>query len=652
MRVYLLDTTESSLRGTFEAWTDELVQLRGDVKDAVAAMREDDLDLCFIANNIAWGLTIETAIAAHRLARVQVVSGASPCSAGFSSSDLFLTSAANDPTPNAQGDYQERLAFVPGAVGAFGFALDPDQRTIECSREILGAGEDEIVFFSAANYYKLIPELLIIWAEILARVPNSRLVLMPFNPNWGPTYPVTLFLRRVQRDLVRLGVPINRLRPIARVPSRADLHGVMALADIYLDSFPYSGACSLVDPLMVGLPIVGRAGTRLRTAQGGSLLRAEGLDSAVCADAEAYIERAVRLANDKAYRAEEAGRVRRAAAAGLVCLDTAPFARRFFDFCADAVRTAHDHVDAQRRSSPKALRRDIARAVAAAFGEPTPAFLRLHDVEVARQLLTPWLQTLSAEGAASGRVIDVGACMGTVSLPFLRAGFRVEMFEPDPECSGRLSELVAQHPDRAVHWSSAVVAEPAAEVTFNKRGIGLSGLGDSPYGAAVAIRVPATTLADYLRKHPGDVDLIKIDAEGADLDILRGIDFAAATPKAIMVEFGVEFPGQSAAKVAEAIAAMEKRGYGAVVFEYQRLEGFGDDNWDHELADVAFDIKRLGTRGEGFGNILFHRRDDTAFLACLAQLLESYGPASTRPAFASSGDVAFAPSSTAPEPVG
>ena len=500
------------------------------------------------------------------------------------------------------------------------------------------------MFFSGANYYKLIPELLIVWAEILASVPNSRLVLDAVQPELGSrSYPVTLFLRRVQHELIRLGVPINRLRPIARVPSRADLHAVMALADIYLDSFPYSGACSLVDPLVVGLPIVGRAGTRLRTAQGGSLLRAEGLDSAVCTDAEAYIERAVRLANDKAYRAEEADRVRRAAAAGLACLDTAPFARRFFDFCDEAVRTAHNHVDAQRRSSPKALRRDVERAVAAAFGEPTPAFLRLHDVEVARQLLTPWLQTLSAEGSAAGRVIDVGACMGTISTPFLKAGFRVEMFEPDPECAGRLNELVAQHPDRAVHWSSAVVAEPAAEVTFNKRSVGLSGLGESPYGAAVAIRVPATTLGDYLKAHPGDVDLIKIDAEGADLDILGGIDFASAAPKAIMVEYGMEFPGQSPARVAEAIAAMEKQGYDAVVFEYERLAGFGVDNWDHELVDIAFDAKRLGTRGEAFGNIVFHRRDDRVFLTCLAQLLESYGPATTRPAFASPDGAAFAP---------
>jgi FkbM family methyltransferase len=258
-------------------------------------------------------------------------------------------------------------------------------------------------------------------------------------------------------------------------------------------------------------------------------------------------------------------------------------------------------------------------------------------MELARQLLAPWLQTLAAEGLAAGRVLDVGACAGTVSAPFLAAGFRVEMFEPDPACAGGLSELVTRHPSLAVHWPTAVVAEPATDVAFNKRSMGLSGLGDSPHGEGTVIRVPATTLAEHLRNHPGGVDLIKIAAEGSDFEILRGLDLAASGPKAIMVEFAVDFPGQSATTIAGEVAGMERHGYGACVFEYRRLEGLGASNWEHELVDVALDAKKLGTRGDGFGNIVFYRREDTIFLTCLAQLLEGYGPAPTRPAFVGLG---------------
>ena len=64
-------------------------------------------------------------------------------------------------------------------------------------------------------------------------------------------------------------------------------------------------------------------------------------------------------------------------------------------------------------------------------------------------------------------------------------------------------------------------------MTFNKRGVGLSGLGESPYGPADRrITVPATMIGDYLARAPGGIDLIKIDAEGSDFDILNSIDLA------------------------------------------------------------------------------------------------------------------------------
>lgn len=567
VKVYILDAAPNAMTEALGPWVDEVVQLPADIPGAVARMRADGLDVCFITNNLGWGLTRETMIASHRMARVQVVSGACPATPGISTSDLFLSSEGNDPSPDGQDDYVERLVFLPGAVGRFGFAHDVDPPTISCSRQALGVPDDDVFFFSGANYYKIEPEILEIWAEILARTPRSSLGLMPFNPNWGGNYPLALFMRRLNRALVRFGIAPSRVRLIRQVPTRADLLAIMGLADVYLDSFPYSGACSLVDPLIIGLPIVARAGIRLRTAQGGSLLRAEGLDGAVCADAAAYVERAVRLARDPAYRNEEADRVRRASAAGLACLNTSPFAQRFSAFCVDLTRAVQHRIDAQRQSSPKALKADIGGAAAAAFAAPSPAFLGLHGAELARQLLAPWLATLAAEGAANGRVIDSRDKRSTI-----------------------------------------------------------------PWAAA---KVPAAGLGDHLRQEPGEVDLIEIGADGAGLGIVGALDLSAARVKTIMVEFDVAFPGQSAAGIAKAVAAMETSGYGAVVFEYRRPQGLPVAASNHELGHVAFDAERLTERGDGFGDIIFYRRDDTVFLTCLAQLLEGYAPAPTRPAFAS-----------------
>ena len=45
--------------------------------------------------------------------------------------------------------------------------------------------------------------------------------------------------------------------------SPTDVRKVMAMTDIYVDSFPYTGATSLLDPLEAGVPPVTMAGERV-----------------------------------------------------------------------------------------------------------------------------------------------------------------------------------------------------------------------------------------------------------------------------------------------------------------------------------------------------------------------------------------------------
>ena len=94
----------------------------------------------------------------------------------------------------------------------------------------------------------------------------------------------------------------------------------------------------------------------------------------------------------------------------------------------------------------------------------------------------------------------------------------------------------------------------------------------------------------------------------------------------------MNFPGQTPRKLRELLAAKAKAGYAAIVFEYRKLSGFGVTHWDHELVDIAFDGERVGQRGDGFGNVLFHPHADTTLLASLLQLVASYAPAPLRPA--------------------
>ncbi len=330
---------------------------------------------------------------------------------------------------------------------------------------------------------------------------------MPFNPNWGGNYPLALFLRRLNRTLARFGVAPSRVRLIGQVPTRADLLAVMSLADVYLDSFPYSGACSLIDPLLVGLPIVECLGNRLRTAQGGSLLSCEGLGDAVCPDVAAYVARAVRLARDQTFRYDQRTRAT-AASTSLACLKTAPYAKRFERFCLDTISAASACALRLRDSTVGELQERIARSATLALADPVPAARRLDDSDLVQQIFAPYLATLAGAGESPQRVVYVGDGSSTPTWPGPEAGVRLEAFA----------------------------------------------LGQAREAARAA----------------GNAVLVRIDALGSGFDLPLGLARTTHAPRLIAARFDVAHPRQPIEEIARAVSEMRTRGYSVALFEYRR----------------------------------------------------------------------------------
>jgi predicted O-linked N-acetylglucosamine transferase (SPINDLY family) len=129
--------------------------------------------------------------------------------------------------------------------------------------------------------------------------------MYPFNPNWTTHYPhKDGFLRFVQERFAARGIGVERLHVLEAQPSRAPILGVLAVADLYLDSFPYSGAVSLIDPMSVGLPAVVREGHTARCRQSAGMLRDLRLDVLVTRTTDHYVTLATRLLQDDALRRE------------------------------------------------------------------------------------------------------------------------------------------------------------------------------------------------------------------------------------------------------------------------------------------------------------------------------------------------------------
>lgn len=273
-----------------------------DLAGQVAMLRAAALDVVVFGTNVTAVGNEVTWLALHRVAPLQVVNNSSCITSGMPTIDLYVSGTLTE-TKAAAGQFTERLGLLPGPAHAFNYEADRAEPTRAWSRADLGLPEDATVFVTAANYFKIIPEMRHAWARLLAAVPNSYLVVHPFNPNWSSSYPVQRFCLEFDRVLDAHGVAGTRLVvSTMKFPSRADVKELLRVGDVYLDTYPFGGVNSLVDPLEIGIPVVAWEGDSFRSRMGGALLRSLGAAELIAHDEAGYRAVALKLAADRDYR--------------------------------------------------------------------------------------------------------------------------------------------------------------------------------------------------------------------------------------------------------------------------------------------------------------------------------------------------------------
>jgi hypothetical protein len=282
---------------------DRFYPLTEDLSHNIATLRGHELDILFMGSNITAASKSITSIALHRTARAQATSICSPVTTGMSNIDYYIAGNLALAGEKAREQYIERLITVEGSGFCFSFVGEQESSECQFSRAKLGIKESAIVFASGANFFKIVPDLREAWANIISGVPNSVLLLYPFNPYWAGSYPAgRQLLHSLRETFLQHNISIDRLIIQPPLPHRVNVKGLLGTADIYLDAFPYSGATSLIDALETGLPTVVKDGYYLRTRQAGALLRELGIDQLVANTEQAYCELAVRLGKDATYR--------------------------------------------------------------------------------------------------------------------------------------------------------------------------------------------------------------------------------------------------------------------------------------------------------------------------------------------------------------
>jgi predicted O-linked N-acetylglucosamine transferase (SPINDLY family) len=136
-------------------------------------------------------------------------------------------------------------------------------------------------FVSANQIAKLNRRCLAAWAKVMAAVPDSRLrILGVGDPSIG---------QRLLAELSAHGVASTRVDLIERLPMQEYLRSYAA-ADILLDTFPYNGATTSCDALLMGVPVATVAGDWSIARGGVSLLSTLGLQDWIAASEDALPE--------------------------------------------------------------------------------------------------------------------------------------------------------------------------------------------------------------------------------------------------------------------------------------------------------------------------------------------------------------------------
>ncbi|MHA6268272.1 FkbM family methyltransferase [Aliiroseovarius sp. CAU 1755] len=132
-------------------------------------------------------------------------------------------------------------------------------------------------------------------------------------------------------------------------------------------------------------------------------------------------------------------------------------------------------------------------------------------------------------------VLDCGANVGEVTVPLAKTGAHIHAFEPDPYAFGKLSDATRDFKNVTLH--NAAVGTKAGMINLMRA----ENFDENPSGASVkstvisggrkidetngnSIEVPLISLPDFLsdlHTQHGQIAFVKMDIEGAELDILE-----------------------------------------------------------------------------------------------------------------------------------
>lgn len=263
------------------------ITLPADIAEARRVIADLELDILFYADIGMDPFTYYLAFS--RLAPVQMNWPGHPMTSGISTVDYFVTSSLVE-APDHRDHYSEEPILLSRVPTCFPRA-PADLPAI--GRSALGLPEAARLYVCPMTLYKFHPDLDAIIAGILDRDRDGKLVLIARDSYW-----YRAMIARMSKSVPDLSGRLITLPWLASQPFLA----LMKTADVILDTVHVCGANTSLDAFSYGAPIVTRLDRFLRGRLTAAMYAQMGYTDLVAKTDDAYIDLAVRLANDREFR--------------------------------------------------------------------------------------------------------------------------------------------------------------------------------------------------------------------------------------------------------------------------------------------------------------------------------------------------------------
>lgn len=214
-------------------------------------------------------------VLAHRPAPVQVHYLGYPGTLGAPFVDYLIADRHVVPVGDEPG-YAEKIARLPHT-----YQVTDDSRTVaghDLTREQAGLPANGLVLCALHQTYKLNPVVFDVWMRLLRNLPGASLWLLTPDPGAR---------RNLMAEAEARGIAADRLIFAPFVAQDAHL-ARLKLADLLLDTWPYSAHTTASDALWAGVPLVALRGRSFAARVSSSILHAAGLPELVTESIDDY----------------------------------------------------------------------------------------------------------------------------------------------------------------------------------------------------------------------------------------------------------------------------------------------------------------------------------------------------------------------------